>query len=256
MISVLVGIGFIGGTIVLTLSFYFGMRLVTGGDPNGRDRELAGSIVMRIASLHALILALVFAQEMIEYQQLKSESAVESNAIADVYYDAERYGTDAKAAIQNALADYLRIVIDQEWNELGSSGHLSQPAWDQWNLAYVTVLDLAPTTLQQQSLREHMLDEIHRIAEARDKRENNGTDSISAIFWFAAVSGVVFMAIGYYPYPPDSRNLLLISIFGAFTGIILFFIYAFSNPYSPPAALNPTAFERLQQEIAGTPAPR
>lgn len=148
MISVLVGIGFIGGTIVLTLSFYFGMRLVTGGDPNGRDRELAGSIVMRIASLHALILALVFAQEMIEYQQLKSESAVESNAIADVYYDAERYSTDAKAAIQNALTDYLRIVINQEWNELGSSGHLSQPAWDQWNLAYVTVLDLAPTTLQ------------------------------------------------------------------------------------------------------------
>ena len=63
MISVLLGVGFIGGTNILTLSFYFGMRFVTGGDPNGRDRELAGSIVIRLASLHALILRPVFAPE-------------------------------------------------------------------------------------------------------------------------------------------------------------------------------------------------
>ncbi|RDJ13813.1 DUF4239 domain-containing protein [Rhizobium grahamii] len=252
---VLFGIAFVGGTIVVTLSFYFLMRLIMGADPTGKDRELAGAIVMRIASLHALILALVFAQEMIEYQQLKFESVTEANAVADIYFDANRYGADEKAApIQQALFEYVQIVVDEEWQMLGRTGQLSPTAWNKWDNVYQRVLDLTPTNARQQSIREHMLTDVHSIAESRDKRENSGTDSISSIFWFAAVSGVVFMALGYYPYPPDARNLLLLSVLGAFTGIILFFIYAFSDPYNPPATLKPTAFERLLDELATPPA--
>lgn len=251
MTSVLIGIAFTGGTTAVVLVAYFAMRFLMGGDPDGRDRELAGSVATRIASLHALILALVFAQEMLEYQALKSESAVESNAVGDIYYDAERYGPQAQVPIQKALADYVRIVINEEWNELARTGELSSAAWDQWNIVYLTALELAPANAKQESLRSHMLEEIHLISESRDQRENSGTDSVSPIFWFAAISGVIFTAIGYYPFQPDGRNMLLLSIFGAFTGIILFFIYAFSNPYSPPATLFPTAFERLQEEISG-----
>ncbi len=250
MNTVLFGIAFIGGTIVVTLAFYFLMRLVMGTDPTGKDRELAGAIVLRISSLHALILALVFAQEMIEYQQLKFESVTEANAIADIYYDADRYGSDEKQSIQQALFEYVQIVVDEEWHELGSTGELSQTAWSKWDSVYQRILDLTPTNPRQQSIREHMLVDVHSIADSRDKRANSGTDSISSIFWFAAISGVVFMALGYYPYPPDPRNLLLLCVLGAFTGIILFFIYAFSNPYNPPATLEPAAFERLLQEMA------
>lgn len=254
MNPILVGSAFIGGTIVVTLAFYFLMRLIMGGDPNGKDRELASAVVVRISALHALILALVFAQEMIEYQRLKFESVTEVNAIADIYYDAERYGSDDQAAIQQALSEYVRIVLDEEWHALGSTGQLSQSAWNKWDSVYQRILDLTPANARQQSIREHMLVDIHQIADARDNRQNSGTDSISGIFWFAAISGVVFMALGYYPYPPDARNLLLLSVLGAFTGIILFFIHAFSNPYSPPATLMPTAFERLQTEMATPPS--
>lgn len=123
--STILGTAFIGGTILLTLGSYLAMRFITGGDPEGKDHELASSVVVRIAALHGLILALVFAQEMIEYQQLKNDSATEADAIADVYYDAERYGLEQGLAIQQALSGYLRVVIKQEWAELGSSGELS-----------------------------------------------------------------------------------------------------------------------------------
>ena len=255
MNTILFGIAFVGGTVVVTLAFYFLMRLIMGGDPTGKDRELASAIVLRIASLHALILALVFAQEMIEYQRLKFESVTEANAIADIYYDADRYGANEKGPIQKALFEYVQIVINDEWRMLGSTGQLSQEAWNRWDSVYQNVLDLTPSNARQQSIREHMLIDIHDIADARDKRQNSGTDSVSGIFWFAAISGVVFMALGYYPYPPDPRNLLLLSVLGALTGIILYFIYAFSNPYNPPATLKPTAFERLHEEMMTQPGP-
>ncbi len=111
------------------------------------------------------------------------------------------------------------------------------------------MLDLTPSNPRQQSLRDHMLSSIHIISEQRVRREGLGRDGLSGWFWFAAVSGVVFTALAYYPFPPDRGNMLLLGAFGAFTGIVMFLIYAFSDPYARPGALEPGAFLRLRAQI-------
>ncbi|MRG57340.1 DUF4239 domain-containing protein [Phyllobacterium sp. SYP-B3895] len=247
--ELLVAVLFVGGTITLTLIAYFLMRLITGGDPDGQERDLASSIIFRVSALHGLILALVFAQEMIDYQQLRNETATESNAIADIYFDAGRYGGGHAGAIQTPLSEYISVVVDKEWAILGATDRLTPEAWAKWDAAYAAVLDLEPTNKREESLRNHMLERLYTVAESRTKRESNVADSMSGIFWFAALSGVVFIALAYYSYPPQRRNIVLISMFGAYTGIILFLIYAFSNPYSPPAAMSPGPLLRLQEQI-------
>jgi hypothetical protein len=248
-----VGALFVCGTIALTLAAYFLMRFLLVGDAENAERELANSVIFRISALHGLILALVFAQEMIDYQGLRYETATEANAIADIYFDATRYGDNRNAPIQKALSDYISVVVDKEWQELGATGRLSQDAWARWDIAYAAILDLVPTNKRQESLRSHMLDRIYLISDNRTKRESTVADSMSAIFWFAALSGVFFIALAYYSYPPKGRSVLLITMFGGYTGIILFLIYAFSNPYSPPAALSPGPLLRLQQQITALP---
>ena len=70
--------------------------------------------MLRISALHALILALVFAQEMSEYQQLKLESAAETNALADIYFDAGRYGAHrCRAHLPARCASTCSIVIER-----------------------------------------------------------------------------------------------------------------------------------------------
>ncbi|WVT73530.1 hypothetical protein QM996_18970 [Sinorhizobium chiapasense] len=243
---------FVLGTVGLTLAAYFLMRLIMGGEAEGHEKELASSVIFRISALHGLILALVFAQEMVEYQQLKYEMATEAGAIADIFYDAERYGEAIKTPIQQAIAAYAAEVIDGEWQLLADKGRLSSEAWVQWDRAYQQVLNLVPADKRQESLRSQMLERLHDISQSRTKRESNVADSIDSIFWFAALSGVIFIALAYYSFPPMRRNLLLLCLFGAYTGIILFLIYAFSNPYQPPAALAPGPLERVQQQISAS----
>jgi len=108
-----------------------------------------------------------------------------------------------------------------------------------------------PSTERQKSLRDHMLDRIHAIAETRVQRGTHATGAVSPLFWFAAMVGVVFIALAYYSYPPKPHNLLLIGMFGAYTGVILYFIYAFSNPFREPGALDPVVFENLLQQLQG-----
>lgn len=245
LVSVLLAIAFIAGTIALILCAYFLMRVITGGVSDDRTRDLAGSVIFRVSALHGLILALVFAQQMAEYQQLKLESVTEASAVADIFNDADRYDAERAGYIQTSIADYVSIVFQNEWEALGRTGRLEGSAWGAWDRAYEAILDLDVADARQESLRDNMLEKVQLIAELRDRRQHHGYSPIDGMFWFAAVSGVFFVALAYYSYPPTRHNMLLISIFGAFTGIILFFIYAFSNPYAGPGALTPDAYERL-----------
>lgn len=250
IIAILEGSGFIAGTAALTLLCYLVMRFFAGGDPEQHTKDLAGSVIFRVSALHGLILALVFAQEMVEYQQLKYESTVEANAIADVYFDARRFDPGVASLVQDPINNYLELVVSKEWDHLGKKGGLYGPAWGQWDAAYLAILNLQPTDKRQESLRNHMLDRIHVISETRVKRENHAESAISGMFWFAAMAGVVLIALAYYPYPVQRHNVALITMFGAFTGLVLFFIYAFSNPFSPPGAIGTGPYQRLIEQIA------
>jgi hypothetical protein len=237
------------GTVAAVLAVYFAARTILNPDPDDRAVDLAGKVLIRVATLHGLVLALVFASEVVEYHQLSFESAIETNAASDAFYDADRYGADETEAIRVALRTYLQIAATSEWASLGAGNGLQQEAWLAWNDAYNATLDLVPTNPRQEALRDNILSKIHLISQNRDLREHHAKISLNALFWVAAVAGIFLIAVGFYPYPPKRENIVLLVVYAAYTGLILFTIYAMSNPYTAPAALEPVLFEQLLEEI-------
>jgi hypothetical protein len=253
-----VGLAFVVATIAIILGCYAAMRRLFGRSQEVDTKELASSVIFRISALHGLIIALVFAQEMADFQNVRSEMSVEVTAIADVYNDARRYSADAASAIGPELESYLETVIGSEWERLGAEGRLDPGAWAAWERVYETVLDLPAASPRETALRDHMLSRIHDIAEERERRAAAAHSIVDRMFWWAAVAGVVFMSLGYYTFPPTRPNVILLCLFGAYTGIILYFIYAFSSPYVAPGQVSPRQFVELLEDIRaerGTPAP-
>lgn len=242
-------IAFIGGTTGLSLVVYFLARLAARSSEHDRHRDVATSMVVRIGALQGLILALVFAQEMGAYQRLEAVISTEASAVADVFNDAERYGDDKAALIQQSLVEYLEVVTGEEWQRLGRTGDLSPIAWEKWDQAYRIVLELEPRTAGQTALHDHMISQMHAVGTARDQRARDGGSTILPFFWLAALSGVVLISGGYYVYPAERQNIVLMGLFNAYTGIILYMIYAFSNPFLPPAALQPEPLARLLRAL-------
>lgn len=248
----LTGIVIIAVTIATVLAVHFGVRQILRGEVESETRDLAASVLFRIAALHGLVLALVFASEIVEYHQLGLESAKEANAISDISYDIARYGPEKVDAVKVALRRYLEVASTEEWDSLGRDGVLHPQGWASWEAAYQIILDLEPSNARQQALRDNMLAKIHAIAENRDLREYHARSGLSSLFWAAALVGVILVAAGYYTFPPKRDNLILLTFFGAYTGFILFTIYAMANPFSAPAALEPALFSDLLVELLPT----
>jgi hypothetical protein len=259
----LVALLWVGGAILLVLGVHRAARRymppLTQPDEDGHVysgvvRDMASATGFRIAAFYGVILALVYAHELGEYQTVRDGLAGEATAIADVFHDAGRYGAPLAGPVREAMATYVRFVVDREWDLLGEEKRLSNRAWAARDVAYETVLDVEAVTPRQVALRQHMLKRIHDITTYRHLRQEVAAKDFGLVFWVPAIAGLILVTIPFYIYPPGRVTHVLLSCFGAFSGLILFFIQGFASPFTPPFRTPPGAFERLlETDIGATP---
>lgn len=246
------GAGFVLATVFLVLGIYFlARRLLHPGEEGDRTLEVAANVAVRVATLHSLILGLVYAQELDDYKGVRANLIEEAVAISDVFNDARRYGGAITAPVQHGLAQYVSTVVNDEWTLLAQHRGLSPKAWQQWESVYDAVLDLQPTSDRERYLSARMKDRATAIARFRQLREATSISRFSGLFWGPAIIGLIIVSATFYVYRPTRTNLILFALFGAYSGVILFFIFTFGNPYANPGKLEPRPFQHLLKTNLG-----
>jgi len=255
-VSGLVGVAFVGAAMAIVFGSYFlARRLLGTGQDSDRTPEAAASIAVRIAALHGLILALVYAQELDDYKGIRNILTQEATAISDVYHDIGRYGGPIVAPVQSTLARYLHTVVNEEWDQLARGEGLSAQAWIDWDSVYQKLLDLTPSSDRERYLAGRMRDRITAVAGFRQLREATAVGRFSGLFWAPALFGLALLAVPFYVYRPSRNNMALLGAFALYSGVILFFIYAFANPFAQPGKLQPTPFLHLLRGDIGQSLP-
>jgi hypothetical protein len=233
-------------TVALSVAFlvaavYVVSRLIHRKRGSDGTVKPLDSVVENIMIIHGLVLALVFAQEQINVVELRRTTAVEAAAVADIFYDLDRYDPVANLPLRRDLAEYVNVVIHEEWASL-AEGQLSQRAWVLWDNVYEGILDLEPANTRQEALRSRMLSDIDTISESRDLRAAEHSSGITALFWIVAVFGIGIVAFLDFVLRDGRPNLPLLIAFALYNGVIIYTIIAMTNPYSPPGAIEPAAF--------------
>lgn len=258
------GLLFVGGTFAITFGVYFAVRCLLGhGDDDAR--QLASSMVFRVAALHGLILALVFAQELANLNNLKLTVDNEANQLEGVFRDLELFpgaqtAGDQTTQIQATIALYVRETIGNEWTSLNERRQLSGQASAYLDQVYRMILDLPVADERQTWLRSRMLTKIDAVGLERDKREIAAATDVSPIIWIVAFTGLI--AAPYFTFAPNRVNVFLLVVYSSYIAIVLFFIKMFDYPFSDPGLIRPVALQifydqylqPLLQQSAGTPA--
>jgi hypothetical protein len=232
---------FICGAIGLAFAPYLLARRFFHRRTTERTYDMAGSVLFRIGALHALILALMFAHVTAQFLDLRDAVTEEAAATADVYYDLGRYDSDITDLIRRDLALYAGYVINEEWPLL-ENRELSGDAWDQWRKVFDAILDLQPETLRQEDLRAFMLKNMEDIATYRHRRQIGSKGNVAPMFWLVAVAGFALICLPYFVFEPSPINMMLLLIFAAYNGLVLYVIYATGHPFDSPVVVDPTPF--------------
>ena len=175
----------------------------------------------------------------------------EANDLVNLY--ALTYGMPdsvAPAALREQIIGYARLLVDDEWPELGR--HASSPRADAamdglWRsyLRLDTVL-LRTSTSYNESVRL-----LADLQSARNRRINAAQDLVPAVLWVVLLGGVAMM-IGtiWFTGSDDLRtHLLMAAVLGISLASILFLIRAFNNPFQGDVRVNPEPIERALQQF-------
>jgi len=124
-----------------------------------------------------------------------------------------------------------------------------------WDKVYGILLDLSPSTDRERYLAGRMRDRITAVAGYRQLREATAVGRFSGLFWAPALIGLALLSVPFYVFRPSRNNVVLLSIFALYSGVILFFIYAFANPFAQPGKLQPAPFQHLLRGDIGQSLP-
>ena len=244
------GAAFSAASAAAVIAVWLGARAMLRHLHVADTRDLAGAVAFRIAGLHGLILGLVFAQQLGDYRDLRGELVREASALADIHADAGRYG-EAAAPIGPLVRGYLAEVLVNEWPAMAAGEGLTPAAWDAWGAVYGAALDLPEGGPREAALRRHMLADVQSVAALRDARiGHGGAGGPTALFWAAAVAGLLLVAASFLTWPATAVNGVLIGAFGAYAGGVAFLIWAVSDPFAPPAMIAPAPLAALAASLA------
>lgn len=66
------------------------------------------------------------------------------------------------------------------------------------------------------------------------------------------IAGFLVMVIPCYVYSPKIANLVMLSVFAAFNGMVMYVIFAIENPFAGPIAIDSKVLENLLAMMGST----
>jgi len=243
------------GSLIAILSFmaftsalFIIAHIFLGGRRPNQTKTFAQQMALRIGTLHALIIALVFGALANDYIDLEKTLDNEAAAVGSVYAALRNIQTVDTVRIQDQLALYLNDVINKEW-ELTSESPLSTST-GQILFAIIKNLENWQTSLPfEEKIKNYSIDKMLKINEMRVKRLYGWyREDVPIIFWIIAVVGFMLTLFPYLSVELTKFRLILVNCYSSMVGITFYGIILLNNPFMC-GLVAPTPHQMVYEQI-------
>jgi len=178
----------IAGMIGVGIGSYAVVRRLPASDSDDSAKTVADHIRRVVGVLLGLMLSTVFAFSSGTSLKLQDSVEVEAAQLGDLHHDLSRVESEDADAIQDLISDYLRAVVDEEWQAL-ARGEASETTDQMFLSIEDRILDLSAVTENNQQLKFRMIQDIDEISDLRQSRVYSAG---SGLDWYAILVILAF----------------------------------------------------------------
>lgn len=215
------------------------------------NNEVAGFKFATVGVLYAVLLG--FAVIVVWEQFNDAEKAVvdEAGAAAAVYRLSDGIGGVPGTALRNALSDYLRIAIDEEWPAM-EQGRSSPAATRALNGLYATLMAFHPTDLREGDIQSDILHQLSILTEERRARVVVATGIVPGVLWFVLLGGaVVTISFTFFFGTQNLRaQVMMTGMLSALILSALLVVIAIDHPFTGSVKVTPEPLVAVLADFA------
>jgi Protein of unknown function (DUF4239) len=241
----------VAGAAVATLGFRIALRF----RPPVRDdahNDVHAVYFSMVGLLYAILLAFVVVVAWEQFNEAENATETEVTRLSNLLRDAEPLPFEDRVRIQTAILTYTRSVADREYDSMakGEPDVPTRAAYESiWGHFYRTRVEGEPAT----TFFESAVGRLNELGEARRLRVLSSESTIPIPLWILLIGGGVFTLAWLFPFQmADTRvQTWALGTVGAFTGFVLFLIYALQHPFAGDVAIDAGVYETLIEQWQG-----
>jgi hypothetical protein len=234
-----------------------GFRLLLRYRPRARDEahnEVHAVYFSMVGLLYAILLAFVVVVAWEQFNAAEESTETEVTRLSNLLRDAEPLPRDDRVRIQTAIVTYIQNVVDREYETMADSGESDlqtakayEAIWDDF---YKTT-DVKGAAAS--AFYDSAVGRLNELGEARRLRVLASQSTIPTPLWILLIGGGLFTIAWLFPfYMADTRaRTWALGTLGAFTGFVLFLVYALQHPFSGDIAIDPGVYRDLLEQWQG-----
>jgi hypothetical protein len=211
--------------------------------PNLLQPEAAATAILipLIGEIYAVLLAFMIFVIWTQFTEVENCVLRESNSLNELLRYTAFLADDHRAAIRRAVSSYVRLVLDQEWTELGN-GRKDRQTDEAFSKLVHAVVTAAP-----KDDHSHLLEALRTVSRNRDERVAKSTarmpPTLSGLVQLIAV--VLWLLIYVYSFANRSTGPLCYSIAALVLYIANFVMTDTDNPLKGLWNVRPDSFNEL-----------
>jgi Protein of unknown function (DUF4239) len=240
----------VGLTTVMAMLATVLVRRYVGLEKLRTNNEVAGFKFATVGVLYAVFLAFAIIVVWQKYSDADATVAKEAGAAATIFHLSHGLGETQGDALHAALANYLKVVISQEWPAM-DEGHASKPARQALEAVYSALQQAKSTALQNTALTSEIFYQLDVLTQARRERLLAAEGAVPGIVWIVLFAGAV-LTIGFTLFFGTS-NLRAQTLMTGMLSVLIFsellIVVAIDHPFTGTVKVRPEALTEVLSDL-------
>jgi hypothetical protein len=215
-----------------------------------RHNDVAGFIIAIIGVIYAVLLAFIAVAAWASFDSATRVVQQEANLVGNLARDSGALPPAEHAAVQQALAQYLDIVISHEW-PAQQAGHVDTNAWVALEKLHGVITGIDAKTLGQSVIEAEMLKTLNELYNARRTRLAAASEGIpDTIWWILVLGGAITIAFTYFfGMPSMGMHYAMTGVLAASMALVMVLIVALDWPFRGTVSVSDEPFQAVRASM-------
>ena len=196
--------------------------------------------------LYAVLVAFVVVVVWEQFEEAKSATESEANAISDLLRDTETLPPDSRDAIRRSLIAYTEDVVDDEFVRLHHGAPIEQQSSELSDI-WQSYLDVQPVSQIQIAFLNEDIGKLNDLGSSRKIRISSSHSEIPTELWVLLVGGGATMLLFTYLF--GTKQVVVhacsVALAGALLSFVLYLIFAMEHPFVGDLSVQTDPYEHI-----------
>jgi len=214
------------------------------------DNGVIGWIVSAILTIYAISIGLIAVATWTGVTEAQTVATLESAHAAALYRDFDGYPEPLRGELEQALVDYLRYVVDEDW-PAQRRGIVPHHGTHMLTVIERTLYGFEPHSVRQRLLHAEALHAFNALVLSRRERLDAVDSAVPLRLWVVVLVGAAVSIGATFVFSMESFALhaLMTGLLATMISLLVFFIAISDPPFRGSSGVSSESYELVVQDL-------